>query len=185
MITSATTLELTKALIGFHKEVRKIKKDKENTFLKSSYASLSNMLDTVDEPLLKNGLTFVQFPCGSNSLNTRLMHESGEWIEDFFTMTPTKNDPQGTGSALTYMRRYALGAILGLNIEEDDDGNAASRPESLKSKPEAANYKALLEATRNLTDLQRVWSQMPGKAKNLFQDLKDDLKLKFQVNESK
>ena len=38
-------------------------------------------------------------------------------------MTPTKNDPQGAGSVITYQRRYALGAILGLNIDEDNDGN--------------------------------------------------------------
>ena len=42
-------------------------------------------------------------------------------------MTPSKNDPQGLGSAITYQRRYALGAILGLNIEDDDDGNGASK----------------------------------------------------------
>jgi excinuclease UvrABC ATPase subunit len=43
------------------------------------------------------------------------------------SLTPAKNDPQGQGSAITYMRRYALSAILGIATEEDDDGNAASR----------------------------------------------------------
>lgn len=41
-------------------------------------------------------------------------------------MKPVKDDPQAVGSAITYMRRYALGAVLGLNIDNDDDGNAAS-----------------------------------------------------------
>jgi hypothetical protein len=54
------------------------------------------------------------------------MHKSGEWLGSHFTMKPVKNDPQGIGSCITYMRRYALAAILGLNIDEDDDGNQAS-----------------------------------------------------------
>jgi hypothetical protein len=54
------------------------------------------------------------------------MHKSGEWLGSHFTMKPMKNDPQGIGSCITYMRRYALAAILGLNIDEDDDGNSAS-----------------------------------------------------------
>jgi hypothetical protein len=41
-------------------------------------------------------------------------------------MKPAKEDPQAYGSVITYQRRYALGAILGLNIDEDDDGNKAS-----------------------------------------------------------
>lgn len=45
---------------------------------------------------------------------------------DTVNIQPVKNDPQAVGSAITYMRRYALGAILGLNIEDDDDGNAAA-----------------------------------------------------------
>ena len=56
------------------------------------------------------------------------MHSSGEYIGETYVMTPTKNDPQGLGSAITYQRRYALGAILSLNIDEDDDGNEANKP---------------------------------------------------------
>ena len=46
-------------------------------------------------------------------------------------MRPVKNDPQGVGSCITYMRRYALGAVLCLNIDKDDDGNKACEPEVL------------------------------------------------------
>jgi hypothetical protein len=49
-------------------------------------------------------------------------------MEDTYTMIPAKNDPQGLGSAITYQRRYSLGAVLGLNIDNDDDGNATSSP---------------------------------------------------------
>jgi ERF superfamily len=128
METSVNTTEITKALIAFHQEIGKIKKDAKNPFFKSDYATLSSILDAIKDPLTTNGLTFVQFPDGENGLTTRLMHESGQWMEATYKMVPAKNDPQGLGSAITYQRRYSLGAVLGLNIDNDDDGNAASMP---------------------------------------------------------
>jgi ERF superfamily len=134
MNTSENTIEITKALIAFHQEIGKIKKDAKNPFFKSDYATLSSILDAIKDPLTSNGLTFVQFPDGENGLTTRLMHESGEWMEANYKMIPAKNDPQGLGSAITYQRRYSLGAVLGLNIDNDDDGNAASSP-AVAQKP--------------------------------------------------
>jgi hypothetical protein len=66
-----------------------------------------------------------------------LIHaESGEYLMANSTMHPTKSDPQSMGSAITYQRRYSIGAILNLNIDEDDDGNAAStQPVQLNEKP--------------------------------------------------
>lgn len=125
---SESIKEIAAALCKFHSEVGKIKKENTNPFFKSKYADLSSILDVIEEPLHKNGLSFVQFPTGEHEMMTMLMHTSGEWIKGSFTMKPTKNDPQGLGSVITYQRRYALGAILGLNIDEDDDGNAASKP---------------------------------------------------------
>jgi hypothetical protein len=52
--------------------------------------------------------------------------ESGEYIMANSIMKPVKNDPQSMGSAITYQRRYSLAALLNLNIDKDDDGNAAS-----------------------------------------------------------
>lgn len=116
------------ALITFHVKVQKIPKDSNNPFFKSKYASLSAILDSITDPLNESGLSFCQFPSGEHGLTTILMHTSGEWIASEYTMRPVKDDPQGTGSAITYQRRYALSAILGLNIDEDDDGNEASKP---------------------------------------------------------
>lgn len=135
---SESIIELSKALVQFHVKVDKVKKDANNPFFKSKYASLSNILDSIDMPLIECGLSIVQMPSGENGLTTMLLHQSGEYIGETYTMTPTKNDPQGLGSAITYQRRYALGAILSLNIEDDDDGNEASKPPEKKpddSKP--------------------------------------------------
>lgn len=136
MQTSESIKIISEALVCFHKEVNKISKDAQNPFFKSKYASLSAILDEIQLPLTNNGLALVQFPEGENSLTTRLCHTSGEWMEATYSMRPVKDDPQGRGSAITYQRRYAVGAILSLNIDEDDDGNAASHKENTQETPD-------------------------------------------------
>lgn len=127
MEKSQSIKSIAKALITFHVKVDKIGKDASNPFFKSKYASLSNILDAINDPLNESGLSFTQFPTGDNGLTTVLMHaDSGEFIQADYTMKPVKDDPQGKGSVITYQRRYALAAILGLNIDEDDDGNTAT-----------------------------------------------------------
>lgn len=123
---SDSVKEITKALIEFKKKVPAIKKDGDNPFFKSKYATLDLIIETINKPLAESKLSFVQMPSG-NGLITVLMHESGEFIESIANLTPKDNTPQGQGSAITYMRRYALSAMLGLATEEDDDGNAASQ----------------------------------------------------------
>src|SRR3990167_4037379 len=107
MITSPKTGNITKALFDFQSKVGVVKKDGQNPFFKSTYATLSSVLETIAQPLRESGLTFTQFPDGLNGLTTRVIHpESDEWIEASYVVTPAKNDPQGQGSALTYQRRY-------------------------------------------------------------------------------
>jgi len=134
MTKSESIKAIATALCSFQSEVEKIKKTEVNPFFKSKYASLADILDVIREPLTSNGLSFVQFPSGKYGLETMLMHISGEWLSGYYEMEPTKHDPQGAGSVITYQRRYALGAILGLNIDEDDDANKASQPIDTSTK---------------------------------------------------
>ena len=144
MQKSESIKAIAAALITFHLKVENIKKDSTNPFFKSKYASLSNILDAISTPLEESGLSFVQFPTGDSGLTTILMHsESGEYLEADYTMKAAKDDPQGRGSAITYQRRYALSAILGLNIDEDDDANHATHGGSTPDKA-AANNKVWL-----------------------------------------
>lgn len=131
MEKSETISKLTEALVAFHQDVAAIGKDSDNPFFKSKYASLAKILRTINGVLVKHGLNVVQLPCGTDGLTTILSHVSGEYICETMQMRPTKNDPQGVGSCITYMRRYALGAVLCLNIDKDDDGNKACEPEVL------------------------------------------------------
>lgn len=119
---------LAKALSIFQGDVKAVSKDGSNPFFKSKYATLQNVIETTSEPLKKVGLSLAQFPIGENQLVSILMHESGQYIQATVKMTPKGNTPQDLGSAITYMRRYSIASILRLATEEDDDGNAASKP---------------------------------------------------------
>jgi hypothetical protein len=128
MNKSDSIKNIAAAIATFHIHCGKVAKSADNPFFKSKYAPLPEILEAIAEPLKQAKLSFAQFPDG-DSLTTILMHpESGEWMEASYAMHPVKSDPQAVGSAITYARRYALGAILGLNIDEDDDGNKASAP---------------------------------------------------------
>lgn len=131
---------IAKSLAKFHEEMGTIQKDANNPFFKSKYAPLETILPAIKEPLAKSGLVFTQAPSsivlytqiGTGivvvpSLKTTIIEiESGESISENTPLLLAKQDPQGQGSAITYMRRYALVSMLGLNCDEDDDGNHAS-----------------------------------------------------------
>ncbi|WP_350340162.1 ERF family protein [Paraflavitalea speifideaquila] len=110
-------------------------------------------MDHIQTPLTESGLTFTQVPTGDGGLTTMLMHaESGEYIIGEYFMKPVKNDPQSLGSAITYQRRYSLCAVLGLNIEEDDDGNGASGKDGKRSQRKTAkrvNCHGLMRALKS------------------------------------
>ncbi len=137
--------EIAAALFKFQQEVGKVTKDALNPFFKSKYATLSNVLEVIKEPLKKCGLVIVQSPTFGTAgaqdtyfLKTEIIHaESGHSIESFYMLNPVKNDPQSIGSAITYARRYAIVAMLCLDVDDDDDGIAASKPQPTPSEQQA------------------------------------------------
>jgi hypothetical protein len=134
MERSPSIVNLARSLKVFHMEIGKIKKDATNPFFNSKYATLSTILDAIKDPLQVAGLSFTQFPTGQNGLTTVLMHcETGEFFSADYFMQPLKNDPQAQGSVISYMRRYSLAAVLGLNIDDETE----SKPE-IKETPSKA-----------------------------------------------
>lgn len=129
MKTSESIIKIAPALLRAQKGISFASKDATNPHFKSRYADLPAVIDAVKSALNDNGIVFLQSATDSEAgilrMTTRLIHESGEWIEDTATMPISKLDPQGFGSAMTYARRYCLAAITGL-YQDDDDGNAAS-----------------------------------------------------------
>lgn len=132
---------LFKALASAQSEIKGAHKDSSNPFYKSKYATLESVWEACREPLTKNGLSVSQFPCTLNNkpaLKTVLGHSSGEFISDIAELNPTKNDPQGMGSAISYMRRYALAAVVGI-YQEDDDANVASGKKEMSQATTSKN----------------------------------------------
>lgn len=103
-------------------------KDGKNPHFDSHYATLGSCILASKEVLSKNGLAVVQSPIthdGKLYLITSLIHSSGQWIRSETPILTDKQTAQGMGSGLSYARRYALSAIIGL-ADKDDDGNGAS-----------------------------------------------------------
>ena len=141
-IKSESIKNLAKALAVFNDKVSKVNKDAINPFFKSNYASLPNVLDIIKEPLKESGIVFSQIPVDSDGLITIIIHvESGEYIEGTYTMRPVKETPQERGSTITYQRRYALTAMLGLNVDDDDDGNNGTFGSDKKAPATAPAHK--------------------------------------------
>ena len=92
------------------------------------YADLQSVLEAVRDGLAKNGLAVIQAPMPNASgitLRTTLAHKSGQWIASELTLPNDRmGGIQGMGSALTYARRYALAAMVGV-AQDDDDGEGA------------------------------------------------------------
>lgn len=133
--------ELAKALAEAQGEMHNPAFDAKNPHFKSAYASLASVRNTVLPVLSKHGLSIIQMPVnveGNPAVSTMLLHASGQFVEDTFTMPADKQNAHGYCSALTYLRRYSLMAVAGVVGDDDDDGNAAV--ESVRLDPEKIAY---------------------------------------------
>lgn len=129
LTTSDEIGELAKALAAARKDYKPVLKGTTNPFFNKKYADLAEVIEATSDALSKNGLVVIQSPrLGLNriAVTTLLAHSSGQWLRDDLELPLSKFDAQGAGSAITYARRYAYQAIVGV-AAEDDDGNAASQ----------------------------------------------------------
>ena len=137
---SENITNLAKALLNVQQTVQRATKDAENPFTKSWYASLNSVMDACRDGLIENGIWLCQYPVPVEQPNaiglvTKLTHaESGQWQSSLAVVPLPKADPQGMGSAITYARRYALTAMLGM-VTEDDDGEGAKNGKKSTTRP--------------------------------------------------
>lgn len=125
--------EIATALSKAQGAMKSAQKDRDNPFFKSSYSTLAAVIDAIREPFQANGLSFAQpaytDPNGAVVVETVIMHSSGQFISGELSARPVKSDPQGVGSVVTYLCRYGLKAMVGItSADDDDDGNAATKP---------------------------------------------------------
>ena len=134
MRSSDTLIKISPALVKAINAIEGVKKGADNPFFKSKYANLESVIEAAHDALSANGLAVMQGPGPMDgnciTLTTRLVHESGEWIETDFSLPAGKMDPQAAGSAITYARRYSLMAML--NMPAVDDDGEASMPRTTK-----------------------------------------------------
>ena len=104
------------------------------------YADLSDTLEVAKKALSKHGIAVTQPPAWIEGdiipIWTRLIHKSGQFIAAIYPI-PLLANPQQQGSAITYARRYSLGAICGIAPEQDDDGAVAAE---LANQPRSRQY---------------------------------------------
>jgi hypothetical protein len=175
MNKSESIKNIAGALVKFQASVSKVSKESNNPFFKSKYASLANILDTIQKPLSECGLAISQFP-DANALTTIIVHsDSGEWMESSYVMPVAKqNDPQAMGSAITYARRQSIGSILNLNIDDDDDGEKAmgrQLPKRDELTPKHPSWSKAVEHLKTgglMTDITSKFDVSPANQKLLI-----------------
>ena len=127
MNKSESIAALSAAVAKAQAEIENASKTANNPHFKSKYADLAEVLNTVRPVMSRHGIAIVQMPSfesGLASVETLMTHSSGEWISNICSAPVSKQDAQGVGSAITYLRRYSLAAFAGI-AQEDDDANAA------------------------------------------------------------
>ena len=173
MEQSETIGKISEALAKAQGSIKHAIFDSTNPHFKSKYASLSAVMDACKQPLSDNGIAIIQ---GASVVEKRLListmlaHTSGEWIRDSLSINLEKDTAQGIGSAITYGRRYALSAIVGIVADEDDDGNAASTrqnanigrkqkvdPPTTEKKPETLTGVAAAEEVKKIRELAQQY----------------------------
>lgn len=131
---SESIAALAAALAKAQGEMENASKNSQNPHFRSKYADLAEIINTVRPVLAKHGLSVTQFPSFDGTLahvETIIAHQSGEWMSGTTSSPVQKADPQGIGSATTYLRRYSLAAVCNL-AQEDDDANASSKANAKK-----------------------------------------------------
>lgn len=142
------TGELFGALALAQSEFLPIEKNMTNPHWGKKYADLVEIRRATTLALSKHGLAIIQLIIPDDTiviLETMLCHKSGQKISSTIKLRPTKADPQGFGSAITYARRYSLSAMLGVAADDDDDGNDASGKDNKKADQTTPLFSQLLD----------------------------------------
>ena len=183
--------ELAKALAAAQGAMNNAKKSSDNPFFKSKYADLAEVWDTCRKPLAKNNLAIIQMPGeidaqGNIKITTMLTHSSSQWIKATMNIKVAKLDAQGIGSAITYGRRYALAAMVGIAQEDDDGESAVGRNNKAKNEPKAEKPKQTtqkeVEYVRNKDGVTEVlgnngkWYALESMLANQLQSVVNDPK---------
>lgn len=177
--------ELAAALSKAQGEMQAAIKDKVNPFFKSSYADLGSVWDAARPVLSKHGLCVMQTTELTQDkivMVTTLAHTSGQWVKSYLPLNPAKNDSQGVGAAITYLRRYSLSAIVGVVCDDDDDGETAMGRGKTQNKqpPIPIEEKQSTIDKVELASLTNLFNTLDDESKKIFKEwIKKSLNVDF------
>jgi len=129
MRTSTSISAIAKALAAVSADLRNPAMDATNPGFKSKFISLVGLIDSLRAPLHAHGIVVLQpvsSPvAGRVRVTTTLLHSSGEWMSSTADLASGAT-AQSFGTAVSYLRRYTLQAMLGVSgdADADDDGEA-------------------------------------------------------------
>ena len=148
MKSSESLSNLATALSKAQGEAKDIVKGKQGYGYK--YATLESILSMLRPILSSNGLSVIQSNGNEGNLitvTTRLMHSSGEWLEDSggveFQLLKGMNNAQSVGSAISYLRRYQISAFMNITSDEDVDGEVDVGQAKKNTQPPSENKQTL------------------------------------------
>lgn len=164
MKTSDSIAALAAALCKAQSQMGGAAKSADNPFFKSKYADLSSVVQAIKEPFTDNGLSYVQFPISTQSaigVVTRLMHESGEYIEQEYYLPLQKLDAQSAMGLITYARRGALMAVAGIPAQDLDGEDAVLRgkPKTITGVQVESLYDALEESDSDIEKFLKAFKK--------------------------
>lgn len=179
---SATLGKLFEALAKARAEFKEARLDSVNPHYKNKFSSLKAVDEATAIQLSKYGLAVTQQPYtdenGAPRLFTILGHTSGEWVGGDLKLILSKQDMQGLGASITYAKRYAKSAAIGVASEEDDDGNEASGIATGDQRQQVEREETKITATDQTGPCSEKQAKMiyaKAKAKNISDDKLKDL----------
>jgi hypothetical protein len=196
MKTSEHINELAEALAIAQGSFEVAKKSGRNTFFKSPnhpegspYSTLEDILSACKPALAKNNLAVMQFPRLEDSMmimTTRLMHKSGQFIEDDLPIRPKDTSAQAMGSVITYARRYHVASMLGIASEIDDDGNFANNgSDNNDNRPKTTSKPKPKQEPQPQKDKVQIPQDNQDKKPLIFQKNSDESREAFQKYRNK
>jgi hypothetical protein len=165
--------ELATALAKAQSQITGALKDSSNPFFKSKYADLASCWDACRKQLTDNGLSVVQTTNlieGQVVVTTTLAHSSGQWISGHLPVKAKDDGPQAQGSGITYARRYALAAIVGLAQIDDDAEAAQNRNAPPKIDTKAVNKYVQQINDANASDKESLIADLMRECKDVGED---------------
>jgi len=199
MKKSDSIAELSGALALAQAEMKNPAFDAVNPFFKNKYTSLASVRNAVVPVLSKHGVSIMQDVTtsgdGTSVLVTTILMKGDEWIELGPLSLPTyridkgmemKANAQSMGSAVTYGKRYALLAAVGIVGDEDDDAEhnriqCGDAPHAFAMPAWGKDIASAINAATDIGALSEAWDAAKatarehknGQALREFETLKD------------